>query len=247
MSATKEKLHDIIEQGMRKLQVVNFIDKTFNEIPTQDNPAFMNKKEWDNLGEDGCILITKQNEDKSPYKNRGKYCVLRITPVEDNEEEDSVTYLGLFWESHLAILFAEMASELTRNLLPDEINSKEEHEQYLKDINFPTNNIINQWLDKNGNPEIDKQVEQEDKELCKQESLEELKKWKEEALIAHEINQKVIEKLMAEKKLMYSDKEVENIIHELMHDVHCGDLCYGEYVIDFKLSARQWFEHFKNK
>ena len=51
---------------------------------------------------------------------------------EDNEEEDSVTYLGLFWESHLAILFAEMASELTRNLLPDEINSKEEHEQYLK-------------------------------------------------------------------------------------------------------------------
>jgi hypothetical protein len=42
----------------------------------------------------------------------------------------------------------------------------------------------------------------------KQESLEELKKWKEEALIAHEINQKVIEKLMAERKLMYSEEEV---------------------------------------
>jgi hypothetical protein len=143
MSATKEKLHDVIEKGMRKLQIVNFIDKKFSEIPTQDNPAFMNKKEWDNLGEDGCILITKQNEDSSPYKNRGRYCVFRITPVENVEEEDSVTYLGLFWETHLAILFAEMASELTRNLLPDEVNSEEEHKQYLKDIEFKTSNYMN--------------------------------------------------------------------------------------------------------
>jgi hypothetical protein len=132
----KEKLNNYIEKEMRKLQIVNFIDKTFNEIPTQDNPAFMNKKERDNLGEDGCILITKQNEDRPPYKNRGRYCVFRITPVEDIEEEDSVTYLGLFWEIHLAILFAKMASEITRNLLPDEANSKENHEQYLKDIAY---------------------------------------------------------------------------------------------------------------
>lgn len=136
MSATKEKLHNEIEKGMRKLQIVNFIDKKFSEIPTQDNPAFMNKKEWDNLGEDGCILITKQDKDSYPYKNRGRYCVFRITPVEDSEEDESVRCLGLFFESHLAILFAEMASELTRNLLPDEVNSKEEHKQYLKDIRF---------------------------------------------------------------------------------------------------------------
>jgi hypothetical protein len=48
-------------------------------------------------------------------------------------------------------------------------------------------------------------------------------------------------------KKMYSEEEVENIIKKLMHDVHCGDLCYGEYVIDFKLSPRQWFEQFKNE
>jgi hypothetical protein len=126
MSATKEKLHNQIESGMRKLQIVNFIDKTFSEIPAQDNPAFMNKEEWDDINEDGCILITKQNKDSTPYKNRGRYCVFRITPVENTEEDDSVTYLGLFWETHLALLFAEMASELTRNLLPDEVNSKEE-------------------------------------------------------------------------------------------------------------------------
>lgn len=124
MSATKEKLHNEIQKGIRKLQIVNFIDKKFSEIPTQDNPAFMNKKEWDNLGEDGCILITKQNEESPTYKNRGKYCVFRITPVENIEEEESVRCLGLFWETHLAILFAEMASELTRNLLSDEVNSK---------------------------------------------------------------------------------------------------------------------------
>jgi len=38
---------------------------------------------------------------------------------------------------------------------------------------FPKQNIIDNWLEKNGDPEIDKQVEQEAKELCEQETLEE--------------------------------------------------------------------------
>jgi len=45
----------------------------------------------------------------------------------------------------------------------------------------------------------------------------------------------------------YSEEEVEIIIQKLMMDVHCGDLCYGDNVIDFKLSPRQWFEQFKKK
>jgi hypothetical protein len=48
-------------------------------------------------------------------------------------------------------------------------------------------------------------------------------------------------------KNKYSEEEVEIIIQELMNDVHCGDLCYGDNVIDFKLSPRQWFQKFKNK
>ena len=48
-------------------------------------------------------------------------------------------------------------------------------------------------------------------------------------------------------KKMYSEEEVEIIITKLMNDVHCGDLCYGDNVIDFKLSPRQWLEQFKNK
>ncbi len=45
----------------------------------------------------------------------------------------------------------------------------------------------------------------------------------------------------------YGEEEVEIIIQKLMNDVHCGNLCYGHNVIDFKLSPRQWFEQFKNK
>ena len=48
-------------------------------------------------------------------------------------------------------------------------------------------------------------------------------------------------------KKLYSEEEVEIIITKLMNDVHCGDLCYGDNVIDFKLSPRQWLEQFKKK
>jgi hypothetical protein len=48
-------------------------------------------------------------------------------------------------------------------------------------------------------------------------------------------------------KNKYSEEEVEIIITKLMNDVHCGDLCYGDNVIDFKLSPRQWLEQFKKK
>ena len=49
------------------------------------------------------------------------------------------------------------------------------------------------------------------------------------------------------QKSSYSEEEVEIIIQKLMNDVHCGDLCYGDNVIDFKMSTRQWFEQFKKK
>jgi hypothetical protein len=48
-------------------------------------------------------------------------------------------------------------------------------------------------------------------------------------------------------KRMYSDLDVEIIIRKLMNDFHCGDLCHGDNVIDFKMSPRKWFEQFKNQ
>lgn len=89
------------------MQIVDFHEKTFNEIPRQDNPAFMNKKEWDAAGEDGCLLITKQDPNKTPYKNNGRFCVFEIEPVENIDNNDSVIYLGLFWDINVARLFAE--------------------------------------------------------------------------------------------------------------------------------------------
>lgn len=50
----------------------------------------------------------------------------------------------------------------------------------------------------------------------KQETLEKLKRWKEEALIAHEINQKVIKKLMDEKsEQIDSEKKIDKILQKL--------------------------------
>ena len=48
-------------------------------------------------------------------------------------------------------------------------------------------------------------------------------------------------------KNKFSEEEVEIIIQKLMGDIHCGDLCYGDNVIDFKLSPRQWLNKFLNK
>jgi phosphodiesterase/alkaline phosphatase D-like protein len=50
-----------------------------------------------------------------------------------------------------------------------------------------------------------------------------------------------------EAERMYSEEEVEIIIQKLMSDVHCGDLCYGDNVIDFKMSPKQWVSRFVNK
>ena len=88
------------------MNIINFSEKTFREIPKQDNPAFMTKKEWDELGENGCIMIVKQYKQTPPYMNCGRICVLDIAVVEFPEEEENVTQLGLFWELSHALLFA---------------------------------------------------------------------------------------------------------------------------------------------
>jgi hypothetical protein len=46
---------------------------------------------------------------------------------------------------------------------------------------------------------------------------------------------------------MYSEEDVVNIVQKLMYDVHCGGICHGDKLIDFKISPRKWFEQFKKK
>jgi len=91
----------------KDMKIVDFSTHTFQEIPEQDNPAFMTKKQWDEIGENGCVLITKQKEQKPPYTNCGRFSVYEIRVVENPMEEDTVRYLGLFWEIEHALLFSK--------------------------------------------------------------------------------------------------------------------------------------------
>jgi hypothetical protein len=50
-----------------------------------------------------------------------------------------------------------------------------------------------------------------------------------------------------QSKRMYSEEEVEKIISKLMNEVHSGDICYGDKIIDFKISPKKWFEQNKKK
>jgi hypothetical protein len=82
------------------------------------------------------------------------------------------------------------------------------------------------------------------KEEAKQETLEELKKWKEEALIAHEINQKVIEKLMAEKKLMYSKEDMIKAIKFSAYGLYGWQIREQGY---FDEQVKRFLKTLKNK
>ena len=65
--------------------------------------------------------------------------------------------------------------------------------------------------------------------------------------LAESAKQDFIEGANWMKERMYSEDEVEEIVSKLMHEVHCGDIVDTEYVIDFNLSPRRWFEQYKKK
>lgn len=48
-----------------------------------------------------------------------------------------------------------------------------------------------------------------------------------------------------QQKRSYSEEEVLNIVTKLMSEIHNGNIIYGDYMIDFKLSPKQWFNQFK--
>ena len=72
-------------------------------------------------------------------------------------------------------------------------------------------------------------------------------KWQQEKSKSNHLMMDEIGQFQFSKPKAYSEEEVQEIISKLMNDVHCGDICFGDNVIDFKVSPRQWFEQFKNK
>jgi hypothetical protein len=87
----------------------------------------------------------------------------------------------------------------------------------------------------------------------KQETLEEVAEkeaslfYEKGSLDWNKYRQVFIEGAKWQEQRMYSEEEVEIIITKLMHEVHTGDICYGNNVIDFKISPRKWLEQFKKK
>jgi len=76
------------------MDIILFEDKTFNQIPKQDNPAF---------SDDDCLLICRDGNFPSMFN------VLEIKDqyVGESKIEERVCRLGKFWRVENAKLFAE--------------------------------------------------------------------------------------------------------------------------------------------
>lgn len=77
------------------MEVLDFTNKTFQEIPEQDNPAY-------DIHE--CFMVCR-SQDYSQTKKR--FVVLKIEPVENPKENESVTRIAEFWDSALALDFTD--------------------------------------------------------------------------------------------------------------------------------------------
>jgi hypothetical protein len=132
---------------------------------------------------------------------------------------------------------------------------KEEHKQELpkteidwsgfpkstqKKVGFTELNIINDWLEENGDPEIAKQVEEEARELCKQETLEEAserfsKQGSWQCPVSFE---KGAEWKQQQNNKLYSEKDIMNALHsvELKYNRDFTKIYEGvlEYLKQFK-------------
>ena len=94
---------------MSNLEIVKFLDSTWQEIPEQDNPAMQCNmiKDPDNFGaliNQECIMINKGNREAYHITNGG-FIVSRVPKNGD------IIKLGVFWKVENAELFAEIVAQ----------------------------------------------------------------------------------------------------------------------------------------
>jgi len=75
------------------MEVVNFCNSKFWQIPEQDNPAFGNEE---------CYMIVKDSNDDN-FTN-----VLHIVPTDKPKEDETVTSICKCWDSNKALEIAEL-------------------------------------------------------------------------------------------------------------------------------------------
>jgi hypothetical protein len=123
-------------------------------------------------------------------------------------------------------------------------------------------NIIDQWLEKNGNPEIAKQVEQEAKELCGETLEEAARKYASYNFDSSFLNiddhfDAGAKWQQEQDKKMYSEEDLRNAFDSAREfdsldgivDVHIV-LCMGGDMLDLQplhITFDKWFEQFKKK
>jgi hypothetical protein len=72
------------------MELIDFRNQKFGEIPKQDNPAY-------DVHE--CLLLCKAQDDQT-----GLYVICKIE--ENQKDKDEICQLGLFWDIDIALIFA---------------------------------------------------------------------------------------------------------------------------------------------
>jgi len=80
------------------MEVVDFSNRLFHDIPTQDNPAY---------GSEECIMIVKDSQ------RQALFAVLHIEPVIDPMEDESVTKICEVYKLNNAIKIAKWFANAT--------------------------------------------------------------------------------------------------------------------------------------
>lgn len=81
------------------MDIVKFLDKTWQEIPEMDNPAMIHFRNKDDvLVTKKCIMIFKG---RYPLISDGGFVVAKVP------ERGDITKIGVFWRPEAAELFAE--------------------------------------------------------------------------------------------------------------------------------------------
>lgn len=87
------------------MEILKWKDKTWDEIPSQDNPVT-------DQNAPPCLVICKQGYQHTTHVDEYRFEVLRVNNGE-------AKYLGLFWEIQDAELFAESYSTITPSSIGD--------------------------------------------------------------------------------------------------------------------------------
>ena len=92
------------------MEIVSFLNSTWQEIPEQDNPAMRCNmvKDSNNFGaliHPECIMVFKGNRDAYRITNGG-FVVARVP------KEGDIIKLGVFWNSTNASLFADVVANM---------------------------------------------------------------------------------------------------------------------------------------